>query len=99
MTKHSQPHRKKSLKLLFLFVPFLLISLTGCGINSAQSDKPIPAATVTRNDAESRFAKHCLKSDTITEPMLREFNNMPVDHIDGFANGCEMENKQGKGKP
>ena len=100
MTKHSHPDRNKSLKLLFLFGPFLLISLTGCCcINSAQSNKPTPTATVSRSDAEVRYAKHCLRSDTITESMLREFNNMPVDHIDGFANGCEMENKHGKGKP
>lgn len=75
-----------------LSIPVLLIALVGCDIENKTSS-PSPTATVTRNDAEARFAKHCLKSDEITKPMMKEFNNMPVDRIDGFANGCEMENK------
>ena len=78
-----------------LAIPFLLIALYGCGLDPL-STNPMPIATVTRADAEARYAKHCMKSETITKALAREFNDMSVDRIDGFANGCEMKEKYKK---
>ena len=75
-----------------LAIPFLLIALYGCKLDPLPTS-PTPTATVTRADAESRYAKHCMKSETASIALTKEFNDMTVDRIDGFANGCEMEEK------
>ena len=85
-------HRKKMM-IKKLVIPFLLIALYGCDLET-QSTIPEPTATVTRADAETRYAKHCMKSETISKALTKEFNEMTVDRIDGFANGCEMESKK-----
>lgn len=77
----------------------IAFSLFCIGVTSCRADEikqPSPTPAISRDDAESRYAKHCLKSDVVTEAMLREFNDMSVERIDGFANGCEMENKYRK---
>ena len=80
------------LSLIVASLAVLAVLVIGCEQNSTDSI-PIATPTVTRADAESRYAKHCMKADTISEPLLREFNDMTVDRIDGFANGCEMTEK------
>ena len=75
----------------------IIVLIIGCEIEqSTVNSSPIAISTVTRADAESRYAKHCMKADTISEPLLKEFNEMPVDRIDGFANGCESQERNKK---
>ena len=79
------------MKLSFIVI-FLAVFVIGCEQNSTDST-PIATPAITRSDAESRYAKHCMKTDTISNSLLREFNEMPVDRIDGFANGCESQER------
>jgi hypothetical protein len=69
------------------------LALISFGCCSCEIVAPTPTPTVSRSDAEKRFATHCLKTSAVGDATLRQFNDMSVERIDGFANGCESENK------
>ena len=78
-----------------LIVTPLAALVIGCEQSLIESN-PTVAPTVTRANAEARYAKYCMKTDTISDSLLREFNAMSVDRIDGFANGCESQERNKK---